>query len=307
MPYKYFSIPGYIRQFPLVKILLEYYNQFPEYFIEGHKLDNVYDFPTSLIWNGGREVQNVINTSSIEEIMQWINTTNLQIRHVCTNVLIDENDIHDEECNSFLKKYARPHDAVTIFSPILEKYLKENYPQLDIIYSTTLNITDIEKVNELTKSNIYVMNYNCNNDNEYIKKLKHPENIEVVCAEPCQSHCQERSKHYLQLSKIYKHLPVDPKDAPQHCKSAGFSGSADECVKQIFSLPHAITLDRVKELSDMGIQYFKISGRTNTPEVWFRIVCYYLIKPEYYDLVWNKLYRLYLKQELIENMKRKRR
>lgn len=307
MPDKLFSIPGYIRQFPLVKLLYEYKQQYPEQFIADHVMDNVYDFPPYLMWNGGREAQNIINTTPIQDIMQWINTTPMQIRHVCTNLLLDEHDVLDPDCNNFLHTYMRPHDAVTLFSPILKQYLEREYPQLDIIYSTTLNITDIDKVNELTKNNIYVMNYNCNNDDEYIKQLKHLNNIEVVCAEPCRSHCPERSKHYLQLSKIYKNLPLTEEEQVLHCDSAGSSPSADECVAGIFARKHMVTLNRVQELSDKGIRYFKISGRTNTPEVWLRIVCYYLVKPEFYEMVWNKLYRIYLKQSLIEEMKSRHR
>jgi hypothetical protein len=72
---------------------------------------------------------------------------------------------------------------------------------MNFVNSTTLGITDIDQVNNISKNEIYVLYYGKNNDNNYLKSLKYPENIEILCAETCIPNCPYRSKHYEAISK----------------------------------------------------------------------------------------------------------
>jgi len=88
------------------------------------------------------------------------------------------------------------------------------------------------------------MNYNYNNNNDYIKQLKHPNNIEILCAEPCIPNCSNRSNHYNTISKSILDMSINPIDicrCPYNSEANLFS--------KIMTLPHAITNERIEELA----------------------------------------------------------
>jgi len=146
-----------------------------------------------------------------------------------------------------------------------------------------MNITDISRINNMTKDHIYVLNYNYNNQNDYIKRLKHPENIEILCAEPCTPNCPNRVKHYAFISKYV--LGQIPQDQEFPCINKGKYDLRLDFMK----LSTAVTSERVDELSEMGINYFKISGRKMHIPNWLDTITYYLVLPEYKEYVFTEL------------------
>ena len=206
----------------------------------------------------------------------------IELRHVCTNCLVSEEIATDYKTNLFMQRYLRPHDKLIVNHPILIKHIQKNYPKTELIYSTTMNITDINIINELTKDHIYVLNYNYNNNNEYLKQLKYPNNIEILCAEQCMPNCPQRMNHYEYVSKTILGLEEGNQF---HCNSGNELLLFDDIMK----LPTAITSQRIDELAAMGIQYFKISGRTSKTPNWLISILYYLALPEYRDHIYLKL------------------
>lgn len=282
---KKFSLPGFIEKHDLVMLFLNYYREHKEYFYEDRIIDSFYGADPRLIWRGGRDIPVQKNQPTMQEIIDNFSQFNrIKLRHVFTNCLITEQICNDYLCNQFVKRYIRLQDEVIINHPLLIEHFKQNYPHIPIIYSTTIGITDIDKINDLTKNNIYVMNYNYNNNETYIKSLKHPEHIEILCAEPCIPNCPNRMKHYTAISKGI----LDVKLTPNDITSCPFK-SEGNIFSKIMQLPHAITNKRINELSEMGFEYFKISGRTIRLPQWIETIVYYLVKPEYCNLVYETL------------------
>ena len=51
-------------------------------------------------------------------------------------------------------------------------------------------------------------------------------------------------------------------------------------------MPHGVTNEYIDQLyNQYGIENFKIAGRAGSPLLVIEAACYYLIKPEYRDLV----------------------
>lgn len=292
---KYFSLPGYCNNFLMVKLFIEYRDAHPELFIEDHIVESLYDFPSSLIWGGGRTFNTNISYEQLEEAMHWCRDRKIQLRHVCTNMLLTEEHLHDVPCNTFFQVFGEPEDKVIIYSSLLKDYLTKAYPELTYVYSTTLGITDIDKINDITKDNIYVLNYNKNNDNEYLKQLQYPNNIEIICGELCVGNCSYRAKHYEIVSKMQLDIPLDPTDNVACIMNPPYK-NAEQIFDLAMSMPHAITLERINELAQMGFNHFKISGRNMFAPGWFRLVCYYLVKPEYLETVYLDLRTQYIKE-----------
>ncbi len=281
---KFFIIPGYFRHFLECKMLLEYRMNNPQYFIEDRIIDSLYDCPPEIIWNGGRQSL-VYHNEPFEDVMSYYTNNNINLRHTFTNCLINPNIILDYRANLFVQKWVKDTDKVILNHKDLISYFKYQYPHLEIVYSTTLNITDIDKINELSKNNIYVLNYNQNNDNEFLQKLKYPKNIEVICAEPCEPFCPYRMHHYDIISRIV--LTNEPE---RHFQCP--YNSEQRLLCDIQKLPHAITDERIEELSNMGIKYFKISGRNLKIVDWIETMVLFLVKPEY---------RTYVRQYICKN------
>ena len=212
---KYFSLPGYYIHFTLLKTFLNYKKEHPLYFIPEHIIESLYDAPPNFKWNGGREYEDP-HIYSLDDILNWYFTnTTVSLRHTFTNLLLNNELIKDSTCNNFIQtKIRNDKDAIIIANPLLENYLNQNYPQINLIYSTTLNLMDITTVNNYSNKHMYVLNYNYNNDNSYLTKLIHRENIELLCAETCQSNCPYRKNHYYSISKDILNIPLDQNDIP---------------------------------------------------------------------------------------------
>ena len=125
-----------------------------------------------------------------------------------------------------------------------------------------------------------------NNNNDYLKKLKYLNNIEILCAEPCAPNCEKRIQHYDYISKnILDMIPADSQ--PWECPYK----SQNKILCKIQELPHAINDERIEQLSQMGIQYFKISGRNIKITAWIETMVLFLIKPEYREFVRQDIFQ----------------
>ena len=275
-----FSLPGFFENYPTLIQFYDYYKQHPDHFYDDRIIDSFYGADESLIWRGGRNIIAPYRNNLDKLFESRKDFPNVKIRHTFTNCLITEQILNDYLCNQFISKYIEPGDEVILNHPLLIQYFKEHYPTIPIIYSTTLDINDIDKINKITETNLYVINYNYNNDDEYLSKLKHPENVELICSEPCKENCPVRKNHYLTISKEILNISLNEDDlpgCPYICSQLTFY--------EIMQRKHAITNERLKELEKHGFQYYKISGRGIPPYLWIDTMLYYLAKPEYIDYI----------------------
>lgn len=228
-----------------------------------------------MLWGGGRYTP--VDNINLHNLLDEYNKhPEIKLRHVFTNCLLNQTTINDYKCNKFVCDFIRLQDEVIVNHPLLIEHFQTYYPRIPIIYSTTLDIKNIDKVNEITKTNIYVLNYNYNNDNSYLEQLEHKENVEIICAEPCEPNCPYRMEHYKTISQRYLSV-VASEESVYICPF----GSEGKLFFDVMKSPLAITNGRLKELEAQGFQYFKISGRTTLPPQWLETVLYYLAKPEY--------------------------
>ena len=277
---KKFSIPDYYGKCDYLADFINYRQDFPQYFYPDRIIDSTYGAHPDILWTGGRKIDSDGPIRPMNTILDKIG--NIELRHVCTNLFLTPEILTDHRTNLFIKNYVRPQDKLIIANKDLKEYLKEHYPNIDYIYSTTMNITDLDKINKITKNHIYVLNYNYNNDNIYLKQLKYPEHIEVLCAEPCLPNCPNRVKHYEEISKAVLGFEED-----KNFKC--LSNSEYKLRHDLMKLSTAITSERVDELSKLGIQYFKISGRILKLPAWLDLLVYYLVLPEYREQVYLQL------------------
>ena len=274
-----FSIPGYYQHSNLVLFFAYLQKEHPEVFIENRCIDSTYDLPAGLIWNGGRgNVKFLMNPSDIWMLADEYHGLGIHLRHTCTNCLLEPKHFSDFLCNEWLKYNEYNGESVIINSDELGRYINKEYPKYSLIWSTTRSDNHIDTVNSLSQKNMVVLDYQYNNNTEYLQALHHPENIEILCAEYCVPNCPNRQEHYIEISKQQLWLPYQELSCPKADKNIPFY--------QSLLLPHAISNEYIDELySSYNIQNFKISGRMASPIPVIEAICYYLIQPEYEAII----------------------
>lgn len=200
-----FHLPGLRQNYPLNMLTLSLLEQKPEYFREGIKIASFFgEFPMSL-WNGGRPSNyDQCDEAFVKNVIKNINAKGIPVRYTYTNMLLNEEDLKDPWCNFCMKEADNGMNEVMIFSPVLEKYIRENYPSYKLNSSTCKEIRDIDLVNEELKKDYYlvVLDYNFNNDFESLEKIEDKGRCEILVNTLCTPNCPRRGKHYQNMQRI---------------------------------------------------------------------------------------------------------
>lgn len=283
-----FHLPGLRQNFPLNMLMVSLLEQKPERFREGVQFASFFgEFPTSL-WNGGRPSNyDQCDASYVKNVIKAVNAKGIPVRYTYTNMLLTEEDLQDPYCNFCMKAGDNGMNEVMIFSPILEKYIRENYPGYKLNSSICKEIRDINLVNEELKKDYYlvVLDYNFNNKFEELKKIEDKARCEILVNTLCIPNCPRRGKHYENIAKnqriILKNrrMPADKQIPLEHwyCEYGEFN-----CVHTIQGYSTYISPEDIwDKYVPMGFNNFKIEGRTANIFSLVETYCHYLIKPEY--------------------------
>ena len=290
-----FSIPGFSRNYELNLIFLDLFNKERSKFYEDVVIDSVFD-SFAAPWSGGRPHEKYTPAGEMFASMMNFNTRGISIRHAFNNMCINKNHLGDITGNAILKITSELDTDVpngcTINSPDLFDYIKENYPKLYCVWSTTKEISDIDTINKLSKDNLLVLSYTFNNDFEQLSKLKYPENIEILCSEEgCVENCPQRNNHQLITSKLNM-LDLSAHSICLNCPSR-LTGTPTYYYNSVSNRAYFISIDDIRtKYLPRGFNKFKISGRSgkdvsiiNTIENYVM----YFVKPEFKDEIRNKL------------------
>lgn len=286
------SAPDYWNHFEIVKIFSSLQQDAPEIFIPNRQLHSVYGAPSGFIWNGGREIWSPINFHQAFNQVQELKKEGLHIKHVCSNMFIQEQDLKNKACNFWLKENEDSGDSVIVYSDLLAEYIRQNYPKYTIIYSTSRGKMTADKYNKLTVNNETVLYYSDNHNEDLMRHLIRPEKIEIIAGEPCVDNCQYRKLHGEHVS--LKQLGIFPFDkdpnfiCPHSRENINFFNSLE------INKLSAVSNEWVDYLeTTYGFQTLKISGRTDTDYTLIEKLLYYLIKPEYISNIRLEIYNNY--------------
>lgn len=283
-----FHLPGLRQNYPLNMLILGLLEKKPEYFRDGIKIASFFgEFPTSL-WNGGRPSNyDQCDAAFIENVVKNINAKGIPVRYTYTNMLLNEEDLQDPYCNFCMQVADNGMNGVIIFSPLLEKYIREKYPSYKINSSTCKEIRDINLVNEELKKDycLVVLDYNFNNRFEELEKIEDKARCEILVNAVCIPNCPRRGKHYQNVAKNQRIMLKNRKMPPDkqiplehwHCEYGEHN-----CIHTIQGYSTYISPEDIWEkYVPMGFNNFKIEGRTANIFSLVETYCHYLIKPEY--------------------------
>jgi len=282
----YWHMPGFCPFRLLNQLLLNMMKSYPEYFNEGYAIGSAYGTFPGAIWNGGRAVIGITPKAQIESILNIYNQRDIPVRFTWTNTLIGEKECYDTYCNLIMRLADNGLNQVLVNSPALEKYLRENYPSFKMISSTTKRITDKAKLVEEFEKDYYlvVLDYDLNHDEEVLRQIVDSGNAgrcEILVNEVCYPGCPKRKEHYEQQSRLqleYDTVTTFP------CPNIQTPRKFSECMNR----PAFIKDTEIGSYIERGFRQFKIAGRGMPEEYLIESYLYFLVRPEYRELVKNR-------------------
>ncbi|MCR4678500.1 MAG: hypothetical protein K5679_07055 [Lachnospiraceae bacterium] len=283
-----FHLPGLRYNYPLNMFWVSLLEEHPEYFREGVEIGSFFGVFPMALWNGGRltPAYDQCDKAFVEGVIKAVNDKGIPVRYTFTNPLLNEHDCEDPYCNYLMQAANNGMNEVMIFSPILEKYLREKYPNFAYNSSTCKEIKDVDEINrEMERDYKYVvLDYNFNNKWDILDKIEHKDKLEVLVNTLCEPGCKRRGEHYRQIAKdqktmlLNRTLPAD-KQIPikhWHCDYGEYN-----CVHTIQDYPTFISPEDIWEkYIPAGINNFKIEGRTGNLFSLIDTYCFFMLKPE---------------------------
>jgi len=290
-----FTIAGFYTKENIINRLLFLYEKFDHIFKKNIKISSLYDSFPNLKWNGGRVVdEEKIEIGIILNNIQNVNQLGIGINFVFTNFFIKESDFLDTKCNEILEILSENSlNGVIISSPNLQKYISCNYPNLKITLSLTYFYNKNQDVKQELENVVLDKVYNkvvippdLNTDYLLLSKLDSSASVEILVNETCYKNCIFKSEHYRLIS-------LDNKYNTNYAK--------DYCHKKYKDAENDyLLIDKYLDLfnyTKVGINNFKISGRSLDDETYVKFLCEYLVEDKYKDF-----FHLHMNNKTINNI-----
>lgn len=281
----YWHLPGFCYFRLLNQMIINMMKDYPDKFRDGYKIGSAYGTFPGAIWNGGRAVFGLTNKQDIQAVLNIYNSRGIPVRFTWTNALIEEKHVNDTYCNLIMSLANNGMNQVLVNSPVLEEYLKKEYPNFEYISSTTKRITDANGLKEELEKDYYlvVLDYDLNHDEEALKTLEpYANRVEILVNEVCYPGCPKRTEHYLQQSKMQLEFDVN---TGFPCPNITTKRSFEECMKR----PAFISNEQIGDYIEKGYVNFKIVGRGLPMEYVKESYLYYLVKDEERDFIRGKI------------------
>ena len=286
----YFHLPGLFEFYELYRIFLSLFHEHREYFYDWCAIGSIYGAPSDCIWGGGRVEDETCDPRDALDLMQKYD---ISARLTFSNSLLGKEHLSDKRCNTLCALFSessRVQNGVIIHSDLLLDHLKENYPKLYFISSTTKVLTDFEAFRHEVERDDFryvVPDFRLNKQMDQLDTLTQiqKDKVEFLCNECCWFGCKDRKACYEAVSR----------------KNLGESGCGHRCTandleegyrfSKAMKNPGFIGVTDIQEkYLPMGFTNFKIEGRGLGSALILEFLLYYLTKPEYQLVVREKIY-----------------
>lgn len=277
----YYHLPGLFEFYELYRIFLPLFRTHREYFYDWCEIGSVYGAPSDCIWGGGRVEDEDCQPRDVLALMQEYG---ISARLTFSNSLLKEEHLSDKKCNALcalISENKAVQNGVIIYSDLLLNYLKERYPELYFVSSTTKVLTDFEDFRDEVKRDDFcyvVPDFRLNKQFEQLGTLTQvqKDKVEFLCNECCWFGCKDRKTCYEAVSRknLGEICPEHHCMAPESERGYRFSKAMRN--------PGFISVDDIQNMYiPMGFSNFKIEGRGLGSALVLEFLLYYITKPEY--------------------------
>lgn len=286
----YYHLPGLFEFYELYRVFLPLYRAHREYFYDWCRIGSIYGAPPDCIWGGGRIGS---GDCTAQEALALTREHGVSARLTFSNSLLREEHLTDQKCNALCRLFSEsdgPQNGVIIHSELLLRYLRERYPKLYFVSSTTKVLTAFPQLQaELARDEFrfVVPDFRLNRAFDRLNALPEAakDKVELLCNECCWFGCKERSACYEAVSR--KNLG---EAAPEHiCAAPDAAGGYR--FSRAMENPGFIGVEAIRSIyMPMGFSHFKIEGRSLGSALILEFLLYYLTKPEYQLRVREEVY-----------------
>ena len=281
----YWHLPGFCYFRLLNQILMNLMKDYPDKFRDGYCIGSVYGTFPGAIWNGGRAVFGITGKEDISSILKIYNSRGVPVRFTWTNSLLEEKHVNDTYCNLIMKLADNGMNQVLVNQPVLEEYIRCNYPHFKLISSTTKRITGLPGLLEELEKDYFlvVLDYDLNHNQEVLSAIQDKsDKVEILVNEVCYPGCPKRSEHYRQQSQMQLEYDIHTSfPCPNKTKDRKFA----DCMER----PAFISKEEIERYADKGFVNFKIVGRGMPMDFVKESYLYYLVKEESQEFIRNKM------------------
>lgn len=258
---------------------------YPDCFREGYCIGSVYGTFPGAIWNGGRAVFGITGKDDIAAILKVYNSRGIPVRFTWTNSLLEEKHVYDTYCNLIMKLADNGMNQVLVNQPVLEDYIRRNYPDFKLISSTTKRITDVKGLREELDKDYFlvVLDYDLNHNEEVLSAIQDKaDRIEILVNEVCYPGCPKRSEHYRQQSRMQLEYDINTSfPCPNKTRERKFAECKDR--------PAFISNEQIQQYADQGFVNYKIVGRGMPMDFVKESYLYYLVKDDARSFIRDKI------------------
>ena len=205
----YYHLPGLFEFYDFYRAFLPVFKEHREYFYDWCEIGSVYGAPADCIWGGGRVE---LGDADSHKVFSLMRKYGISARLTFSNSLLEERHLSDSVGNSLCKelvKYGiqdgeKSSNGVIVHSELLTAYLKEKYPELYLVSSTTKVLTGPESFYGRVKSVRirFVFDFRLNPDMDLWENLpvEYSNKVEFY-NECCWFGCKDRKACYEDVSR----------------------------------------------------------------------------------------------------------
>ena len=288
----HYHLPGLFEFYEFYTVFLPLYREHRDWFYEWCDIASIYGAPEGSLWGGGRTS---FGKADARDVLALMDEFAISARLTFSNSLLKEEHLTDKKCNELCRLFegAKIPAGIIVHSDLLLDYLKEKYPDLYLISSTTKVLTDFEDLrSELDRADFkYVVpDFRLNKAFDKLSSLTQEEKdkVEFLCNECCDIKCRSRKACYENVSR--KNLATADEEIPDH-KCTGKNGQGGYKFSKAMKNPAFISiLDIQNTYLPMGFSNFKIEGRGLGSALLLEFILYYMTKPEHHLEVREEIY-----------------
>lgn len=275
----YYHLPGLFAFYELYRVFLPLFREHREYFYSWCDIGSLYGAPADCIWGGGRVG---FGDAEPRQVLALTEEYGISARLTFSNSLLRQEHLSDKKCNRLCALLNQQEgNGVIVHSDLLLEYLKQKYPNLYFVSSTTKVLTDFRQfLDEVNREDFrfVVPDFRMNKAFRELDTLTEVQRgkVEFLCNECCWFGCQDRRMCYENVSR--KNLG---ESCPDHvCTAPG--GSQGYRFSKAMENPGFIGIEDIRETYlPMGFSHFKIEGRGLGSALILELLLYYMTKPEY--------------------------
>ena len=298
-----FHLPNFSGCFKLNLLYAELLKRHPEFFREGVEIASVYGVFPPCLWNGGRSQGGYADKAFMKTVIKEFNSRGIPLRFTFTNLMLEKKHLSDERCNTMLHLAKNGPNGVIVASPLLEEYIRRDFPQMPLTSSTCKRLNSAEALTaELAKDyRIVVADYDLNNRFDILEALPRKQDVELLVNACCTPECPSRMQHYqdigMQQIAFCEHIKKSPQvpfdlaaHDPHNFRSCPYSKRNIFAIRDLKThiSPEAIW----EKYTPLGFEQFKIEGRTASIPNLIETYMYYMAKPECRDEARFTLYSM---------------